>query len=156
MPCSRTHVETIERVAAILQPHFSHYRLSSGPLNSVLFVESYMPQKKPRLSKITEQVRLVIHSNLVLAVIIFYHLYPPKKPFPRNINWVAEWGEREVTVTPTPQPCKWMTYAITVCQHAKIWTICHKFTTHICWHFKMPLQRNKYYKVWTVYFVQIF
>lgn len=120
MSCSKTNIETL-REAAILQPHFSHHQLSSGPLNSVVFVEFYLPPpRKLRLSKIAEQVS-VVHPNLVLAVIFFYHL-SKRNPFPETSTELLISGEREVTVMPTPQPCNWMTYAITVCQHAKILT----------------------------------
>lgn len=128
MPCSKTHIETL-REAAILQRHLSLYRLSSGPLNSVVFVESFTPQRKLWLSKITEQICLVINSNLVLAVIFFYHL-SKRNPFLETSAELLNLGAKEVTVMPTPQPCKWMTYAITVCQHAKILTTHTTYVTN--------------------------
>lgn len=71
----------------------------------------------------------VVHTNLVLAVIFFYHL-SKRNPFPETSAELLISGEREFTVMPTPQPCNWMTYAITVCQHAKILTTHTMYVTN--------------------------
>lgn len=132
-----------EREAAILQPHFFLRQISSGSLKSEVFVVVVLPQ--PR-----KQVCLLFHANLVWVIITFIisleEIHSQKHQLSLSRNRSCS-NCKSIT----PQPCKWMTYAITVCQHAKILTtpttkpikLSQIHNAHLlAFYSKMPLQRK--------------
>lgn len=62
-----------------------------------------------------------------------------KKSFPRNINWVADFrGKRSYSnANPTAMQLNDLcNNSVPACKNINnTHNVCHKFTTHICWHF---------------------
>lgn len=135
MPCSKTHIESL-REAAIHQPHFSHHRLSSGPLNSVVFVEFYLPPLKDSVKSLNKYVccphQFGFGRHLLLSSL-------QKKCFPRNNSWLADFrGKRSYSnANPTAMQMNDLcNNSVPACKNINnTHNVCHKFTTHICWHF---------------------
>lgn len=125
------HTLKLLKEAAIVQPHLSHYRLSSGPLNSVIFVESCLPPRKLGLSKNHWTSMSCYFLKFGFGIYLLSSSLQ-KKPFPRNISWVAAFRGKmsHSNANPTAMQVNDLcNNSVPACKNINnTQNVCHKFT----------------------------